>query len=97
MTEFSKGSALSTLLFALGLFGALLFALGLPAHGQQPVKIPKLGCYMLGLPVLGLAKRHSVRVCAIWGMWRGKTFLLSGDLRQGKQIRLKRSLTNWFA
>ena len=28
MTEFSKGSALSTLLFALGLFGALLFALG---------------------------------------------------------------------
>ena len=53
MTEFSKGSALSTLLFALGLFGALLFALGLPAHGQQPVKIPKLGCYMLGAAGLG--------------------------------------------
>jgi putative tryptophan/tyrosine transport system substrate-binding protein len=53
MTEFSKGSALSTLLFALGLFGALLFALGFPAHAQQPVKVPKLGCYMLGAAGLG--------------------------------------------
>jgi putative ABC transport system substrate-binding protein len=53
MTELSKGSALSTLLFALGLFGALLFALGFPAHAQQPVKVPKLGCYMLGAAGLG--------------------------------------------
>jgi putative tryptophan/tyrosine transport system substrate-binding protein len=53
MIEVSKGSALSTLLFALGLFGALLFALGFPAHAQQPVKVPKLGCYMLGAAGLG--------------------------------------------
>src|SRR6266568_7440127 len=41
------------MLFALGLFGALLFALGFPAHAQQLVKAPKLGCYMLGAAGLG--------------------------------------------
>ncbi len=49
----SENARPSSMLFALGLFGALLFALGFPAHAQQLVKAPKLGCYMLGAAGLG--------------------------------------------
>src|SRR5207244_7016575 len=43
----------SFMLFALGLFSALLFVLGFSAHAQQLVKALKLGCYMLGAAGLG--------------------------------------------
>jgi putative tryptophan/tyrosine transport system substrate-binding protein len=44
----SRGLALSSLPFALGLVGAMLFALSFPAQGQQPGKMPRIGVMLTG-------------------------------------------------
>ena len=58
------------------------------AEAQQPTKIPRIG-YLAGASPSAIrpASRHSGRVCASLGMWRGKTLSLNIDLR-GKTDRL---------
>src|ERR1044071_10453885 len=42
-SQVNKRTALNKLLFALGSWSALLFALTFPASAQQPKKIPRIG------------------------------------------------------
>src|SRR5438093_13264496 len=55
-SELSKGSALRTLLFALGLFGTLLLALSFPVDAQQPAKVYRVGRLSAGSPADPLTK-----------------------------------------
>ena len=55
-SELSKGSALRTLLFALGLFGTLLLALSFPVDAQQPAKVYRVGRLTGGSPDDPLSK-----------------------------------------
>src|SRR5919109_1437872 len=47
-SEVSKSTALSSTLFALGFFGAMLLALSLPAEAEQAGKIPRVGILFIG-------------------------------------------------
>ncbi len=74
-----------------GLF-AIVFTLtvcGARAEAQQPAKIPRIGFSKCCLPSATAARtRHSGRVCASLGTWRGKTLSLSVDPRREKPIAL---------
>ena len=64
------------------LVAVILLAVGITAEAQQPEQVPRIG-YLTGLPLLlgRPASRHSGKVCASLGMWRGKTLLLSIDMQ----------------
>ena len=57
----------------------VLLAVAVIAEAQQAKKIPRIGYLATEALPLRPASRHSVRVCASWGMWRGKTSSLSID------------------
>ncbi len=67
----------------------MLFALCSSVEAQQPTKVPRIGYLMLSaLPLSRPASRHSVRVCASLGTWRGKILSLSTRYAEGKLDRL---------
>ena len=73
------GFVLSPLPFALSLVGAILFALCLAAHAQQPTKIPRIG-YVSGPAISriqALTSRHSGKGCGLSDILREKTSWLS--------------------
>ena len=62
---------------------AMLFALSYSASAQQPKKIPRIVYLRLPpLPLTRPATRHSARVCASWGTWKGKTLSLNIDMQR---------------
>ena len=69
---------------------AMLFALCSSAQAQQPKKIPRIGLSTLPpLPLSRPASRHSGRVCASLGTWRGKILSLSIDLQRKNRSRAR--------
>ena len=74
------------------LFAPCSLRFALSAEAQQPTKIPRIG-YLTGasLPLTRPASRHSGRVCASLGTWRGKTLSLSSDMRRENSIASPRS------
>ena len=69
------------------LVAVVLLALGVIAEAQQPAKIPRIGYLALGsLPVTHSAPRHSGKVCASLGTWRGKISSLSIDTQRENSI-----------
>ena len=56
---------------------------GAAANENPPDRIPN---WCLRFPLPRPAPRHSARVCASLGMWRGKTLSLSGDLQRENSI-----------
>ena len=57
------------------LFFAMLLAFGSPAHAQQPTTVPRIGFLGTASPSLfRRALRHSAKVYARLGMWKGKAF-----------------------
>src|SRR5437016_9779583 len=57
----SKSHTLGARLFALSFLGALLLALSLSAHAQQPTKVPLIGRLGAGSPSSNLARREAFR------------------------------------
>jgi putative tryptophan/tyrosine transport system substrate-binding protein len=87
-SELSKGSALRTLLFTLGLFGTLLWALSFPAEAQQPAKPPRIGFIMAdssGSDPRVDAFRQGLRDL---GYVEGKNIAVEYRFAEGKEDRL---------
>ena len=62
---------------------ALLFSRGAAAANESPAdRIPNAP----SLSAIRPASRHSGRVCASLGTWRGKTLSLSGDMQRESSI-----------
>jgi putative tryptophan/tyrosine transport system substrate-binding protein len=70
-------------------FGAMLFALCVPANAQQTGKVPRIG-YLTASPhpVCRPASRPSGKGCESMATLRGKTLSLTGDLQREKLDRL---------
>ena len=78
---------LSIFIFVTVILASVLFA-----HAQQPTKVPRIGYLAAGAAISAStrASRHSVRVCASLGTWRGKTLSLNIAMQRAKLDRLPR-------
>jgi putative tryptophan/tyrosine transport system substrate-binding protein len=61
MRKTNIGLTLSTLLFALSFFGALLFALCVDAEAQQPGKVSQIGYLSNAVPAVDAGRREAIR------------------------------------
>ena len=70
------------------LVAVVLLAVAVIAEAQQPKKVPRIG-YLSVLPFPTRPhRRHSGKVCASLGTWRGKTLSLSIDMQRENSDRL---------
>ena len=78
-------------IFALAL-SALLLLLSVPAHAQQPKKVPRIGYLSSASPSAGSSRIEAFRQgLRDLGYVEGRTWSLSGDLQKENSIASPRS------